>query len=149
MAISVTVWNANVYALTLIVNRGAQTAVNAVNGTTWAPGTTAAGTGPGWDNGGPSTNNFGPGSNAIQVALGSAPFTSFNMTLPNQPPASVQVYFFFPQSGGIGTLSWFALYGGQVVATGTSQLAAGALEAAGGGSPGQPGHEGHGHHEKK
>lgn len=122
MAISVNVFNANQYAITLIVNRGPQITVNAVSSTTWAPGTIATG-GPGWDNGGPSANNFGPGNNAVQVALGTSQFTSFTMDLPNQNPSSVQVYFFFPQSGaGVGSVAWYALYQGGVVASGMSKL---------------------------
>lgn len=123
MAIPVNVFNANQFALNLIVNRGAQTTVNAVNTTTWVPGTTAPGSGPGWDNGGPSTNNLGPGTNAIQVALGTSVFTNISMDLPNNNPSSVQVYFFFPQQGaGVGSVTWFALYQGGVVAQGTSSL---------------------------
>ena len=116
MAISVTVWNANQYPLTLSVNRGSQFAVNAVNSSTWAPGTTNPGQGPGWDNGGASPNNLGPGPNYVAVSLGSGQFSNISMNLPNTNPSSVQLYL-FPQSGG--SVAWYVLYSGMVVANGT------------------------------
>ena len=121
MAIPVNVFNANLYDLAVTVNRGTSFKVNAVDGTTWVPGTVASG-GPGWDNGGPSANKFGPGSNSLQVQLGSGMYTTINMSLPNTNPTSIQVYFFFPQSGSVGSVQWHALYAGGVVASGTSAL---------------------------
>jgi hypothetical protein len=147
MAIPVTVWNANQFALNIMVNRGPQTAVSAVSNTTWAPGTTAAGSGPGWDNGGSSTNNLGPGSNTVQVQLGTGQFTSITMNLPNTNPSSVQVYFFFGQQA-VGSVSWFVLYSGSVVANGNSNISTAGASDAGAGAHGH----GHGHaygHDKK
>ena len=54
--------------------------------------------------------------------MGSGPMTTIKgVKLPNTNPTSVQVYFFFGQ-GGVGTVAWFVLYAGSVVASGTSQL---------------------------
>ncbi|MDB4916780.1 MAG: hypothetical protein JWM95_4424 [Gemmatimonadetes bacterium] len=123
MAIPVNLFNANQYNLTVTVNRGTAFTVNAVTATTWAPGTVASG-GPGWDNGGASSNNLGPGANVLQVELGTGMYTTVNMPLPNTNPSSIQVYFFFPQTGGVGSVAWYALYAGSVVANGTSGLSA-------------------------
>jgi hypothetical protein len=123
MATSVQFFNANNNSLSVTVNRGNAFTVAAVNTTTWVPGTVASG-GPAWDNGGPSPNNLGPGDNVMQVTLGSALTTTAKVSLPNQSPLAVQVYFLFPQNSGVGNVTWAVLYQGQLVATGTSTLAA-------------------------
>ena len=124
MAIPVAVFNANQFALSVGVNRGTAFAVAAVNASTWFPGTPAAGSGPNWDNGGASPGNLGPGENLMQVQMGTGPITTIKgVTLPNTNPGSVQVYFFFGQTG-VGTVAWYVLYSGSVVASGTSSLGA-------------------------
>ena len=124
MAIPVAVFNANQFVLSVTVNRGSAFAVAAVNTSTWFPGTPATGAGPNWDNGGPSPNNLGPGENIMQVQMGSGTITTIKgVTLPNTNPGSVQVYFFFGQ-GGVGTVAWYVLYSGSLVASGTSTLGA-------------------------
>ena len=112
--IGVSVFSAHPMDLVLILNRGAQLKIPAV-AANWQPSLAPSGSF-GFDNGGPSADNFGPGANVMQIKVGEGDFYDANIVLPDLDPEAIQFYLF----GSVTSASsahWAVLFDGNVVTT--------------------------------
>lgn len=123
--VKVDVFNGGPTDVRLSVNRGPEFVVPGVGeGQDWRPSMPDPGHGPGYDNGGPSANRFGPGDNAVAVQVGQAQTYNITVHLPNVPTISLQFYLLLRDSMRV---DWVLATSGTVVASsiGTSSGAAG------------------------
>ncbi|HYI13229.1 MAG TPA: hypothetical protein VEK57_29555 [Thermoanaerobaculia bacterium] len=108
---SVNVFNGGPTDITLEVNRGPRFVVQGVaGGAQWQPVRAVEGV-PGYNNGGPSTNEFGPGQNSVTIQVGRARSYTVFVTVPPIPVTSLQFYLLLRTSA---IAEWFLSCDGTV-----------------------------------
>ncbi|MDB4916772.1 MAG: hypothetical protein JWM95_4416 [Gemmatimonadetes bacterium] len=98
----------------LWLNRGPAVTLPGVE-LNWIP-TSPSGATFGFDNGGPSANNFAPGVNNMQIQVGTGLTYQQPMNLRAPNPSALQLYLFADNSSG-SRLHYVLLSGGNVVDT--------------------------------
>jgi len=115
LTVSVSVFNGGPTNVVFIVNRGKQFLIPGVgDGGVWAPSQLPSNLqpGPSYNNGGPATDAFGPGQNAVQFQVGSGPFYSNTVTVPNWGFTSLQFYLLLRDATHV---DWLLCTDGMVV----------------------------------
>ncbi|MDB4916774.1 MAG: hypothetical protein JWM95_4418 [Gemmatimonadetes bacterium] len=120
MAINANIFNSGSALIAVSVNRGAPVTLNMAARPKFLPqqGYPA----PGWDIGGPSTGNFGPGTNTVSVTTSGVVLPLLTLIVPNMNPGALQTYMIWSLDPVTNNASLFVilLNAGAVFATGTS-----------------------------
>jgi hypothetical protein len=111
--VTVSIFSAHPQPIQLTLNRGQTVHIPGV-ALDWKPTTPSGGPAICFDNGGPSPNNYGPGTNTAQIQVGSGLVYTTTMSVTDDNPIAIQLYFFADRDSA-STAHWTLLSGGAVM----------------------------------